>query len=109
MARALAWEVMRTSLAISLLLLLLASPGLAAVPSGFTETSYTSNAITPATGMAWAPDGSGRLFITIKTGPVVVATMKNGALETSGGTLVTQTFATEPVVYTLDCRQKSRR
>ncbi|WP_164008294.1 PQQ-dependent sugar dehydrogenase [Pyxidicoccus trucidator] len=93
---------MRTPLLTSLILLLLCSPAWATVPAGFSETSYTSSALTPATGMAWAPDGSGRLFITLKNGPVRVVTMKDGALETQPGnnTLVTRLFATEPAVHT---------
>ncbi|MFP2908121.1 PQQ-dependent sugar dehydrogenase, partial [Pyxidicoccus sp. 3LFB2] len=93
---------MRTPLLTSLLLLLLCSPAWAAVPAGFSETSYSSNTLTPATGMAWAPDGSGRLFITLKNGPVRVVTLKDGVLETQSGTstLVTRLFATEPQVHT---------
>ncbi|WP_257448674.1 PQQ-dependent sugar dehydrogenase [Archangium lipolyticum] len=93
---------MRPSLLTSLTLLLLCSPAWATVPAGFSETSYASNTLTPATGMAWAPDGSGRLFITLKNGSVRVVTMKDGALETQPGTstLVTRLFATEPQVHT---------
>ncbi|QRN94364.1 PQQ-dependent sugar dehydrogenase [Archangium violaceum] len=93
---------MRPSLLTSLSLLLLCSPAWATVPAGFSETSYSSNTLTPATGMAWAPDGSGRLFITLKNGPVRVVTMKDGVLETQPGTstLVTRLFATEPQVHT---------
>lgn len=93
---------MRTPLLASVLLLLLCSSAQAVAPAGFTETTYTSNSLSQATGMAWAPDGSGRLFITLKTGAVRVIAMKNGALETQGGTstLVTSVFATEPSVYT---------
>ena len=86
----------------SVLLLLVCSPTWAEVPTGFSETSYSSNQLTPATGMAWAPDGSGRLFITLKNGSVRVVTMKDGVLETQPGTstLVTRLFATEPQVHT---------
>lgn len=88
------------SLRSSLILLgLLASPVLAAVPAGFQETVYTSTALTPITGMAWAPDGSGRLFFTQKNGKVLVATMRDGALVTQGSALVTSEFASE-TVYT---------
>ncbi|XXF80111.1 PQQ-dependent sugar dehydrogenase [Myxococcaceae bacterium GXIMD 01537] len=84
------------------LLLLLGAPAWAAVPSGFTETDYTSNELSGATGMAWAPDGSGRLFITIKTGPIRVVSMKDGLPETQPGTstLVVRPFAQEDVVHT---------
>ena len=93
---------MRAPLLSSLLLLLLCSPAWASVPAGFSETSYSSTSLTPATGMAWAPDGSGRLFITLKNGPVRVVAMKDGALETQAGntTLVSRVFATEPQVHT---------
>ncbi|WP_338870590.1 PQQ-dependent sugar dehydrogenase [Myxococcus stipitatus] len=85
------------------LLLLLASPALAAVPSGFAETVYTSNDLSQATGLAWAPDGSGRLFVTIKTGDVRVVATSNGLPQTTtagGTTLVTRLFAKETVVHT---------
>ncbi|WP_375760930.1 PQQ-dependent sugar dehydrogenase [Corallococcus exercitus] len=92
---------MRTPLMASLLLLMTSSPARAEVP-GFVETSYSSNQLTPATGMAWAPDGSGRLFITLKNGVVRTVALKDGELETQPGTstLVTRTFATEPSVHT---------
>ncbi|QSQ10998.1 PQQ-dependent sugar dehydrogenase [Myxococcus landrumensis] len=85
------------------LLLLLAAPAWAAVPSGFTETVYTSNDLSQATGLAWAPDGSGRLFVTIKSGDVRVVATSNGLPRTTtpgGTTLVTSLFAREPVVET---------
>ena len=80
----------------------LSSPAVAAVPSGFVESPYTSNSLTQATGMAWAPDGSGRLFIIRKSGEVRVVSLKDGQPETQPGntTLVTRVFATEPNVYT---------
>ena len=93
---------MRSPLVASLLLLLLCTPAWATVPAGFAETDYTSSALTPATGMAWAPDGSGRLFVTLKSGVVRTVAMKDGVPETEAGTrmLVTRVFATEPTVYT---------
>ncbi|WP_309895920.1 PQQ-dependent sugar dehydrogenase [Archangium sp.] len=92
---------MRISFLSSLLVLLWCTPASAAVPTGFSETSYSSTSLIPATSMAWAPDGSGRLFITLKTGAVRVVTMKDGVLETQPGTstLVTRLFATEPQVH----------
>ncbi|MDY7226593.1 PQQ-dependent sugar dehydrogenase [Hyalangium rubrum] len=86
-----------------LLLGLLASPVLAAVPTGFQETVYSSSALAPATGLAWAPDGSGRLFITNKNGRVLVATMRDGALVTQGATLSTAQFASETVHTSSEC------
>jgi glucose/arabinose dehydrogenase len=51
----------------------------AAAPPGFTETTYVNDSdLSPATGMAWAPDGSNRLFVTVKTGTVRI--VKDGAL-----------------------------
>ncbi|WP_224364945.1 PQQ-dependent sugar dehydrogenase [Hyalangium versicolor] len=85
------------------LLGLLASPVLAAVPSGFQETRYTSNALSPATGLAWAPDGSGRLFIINKSGVVLVATMRDGELVKQGNNLATAQFASESVHTNSEC------
>src|SRR5687768_1025560 len=47
-------------------------------PAGFSETTYATG-VTYATSMAWAPDGSNRLFVTRQgQGP-------GGALRTAGG------------------------
>jgi uncharacterized protein (TIGR03382 family) len=83
--------------------MLLASPALAAVPTGFQETTYSSNTLIPATGLAWAPDGSGRLFILNKNGTVRVATMRDGELVTQSNALVTTVFATETVHTNSEC------
>ncbi|NOK17341.1 PQQ-dependent sugar dehydrogenase [Corallococcus carmarthensis] len=93
---------MRTPVMASLLFLMMASPARATVPAGFVETNYSSSSLSAATGMAWAPDGSGRLFITLKNGVVRTVAMKDGALETQPGTstLVTREFAKEPSVHT---------
>src|SRR5687767_5820101 len=59
-------------------LLLAASPA-RAVPPGFTVTTVAgAPANAEVTSMAWAPDGSNRLFITGKNGQVWI--IKNGAL-----------------------------
>ncbi len=51
------------------------------------------------TGMAWAPDGSGRLFVTRKSGTVrIVQMMPNGT-----GTLLPAVFATETVFTNSEC------
>ncbi|ATB33018.1 PQQ-dependent sugar dehydrogenase [Melittangium boletus] len=93
-----------TSSRVSLALIcLLTSPVLAAVPTGFQETVYPSPALSPTTGLAWAPDGSGRLFITQKNGKVLVATMRDGALVTQNATLSTTEFATETVYTSSEC------
>jgi glucose/arabinose dehydrogenase len=94
---------MRTLL-FSLLLLLLSVPARAAVPAGFTETSYSAAALNQATGLAWAPDGSGRLFVITKLGHIHVVSLKDGVPETSSGsTLVTRPFAAESVFFNSEC------
>ena len=42
----------------------------AVLDPGFTQTSYITIPGGQATGMAWAPDGSGRLFVMQKGGTV---------------------------------------
>jgi glucose/arabinose dehydrogenase len=86
-----------------LLSLWVSSVALAAVPAGFQETAYTTSGLTPVTGLAWAPDGSGRLFLLNKDGRVLVATMQSGQLVTQSGTLVTTQFASEDVYTTNEC------
>jgi glucose/arabinose dehydrogenase len=86
-----------------LVFLLVSSAALAAVPAGFQETTYTSTALNAITGMAWAPDGSGRLFILHKTGRVLVATMQNGELATQNGSLVTTQFSADSVLTNSEC------
>jgi MYXO-CTERM domain-containing protein len=47
--------------------------------AGFSETVFLfSDELGGATSMAWAPDGSNRLFVTIKSGPIRI--IKNGVL-----------------------------
>lgn len=59
--------------------LLLASISCATPPVGFTESVVVQNAeIGGATGLAWAPDGSNRLFVIRKSGQVRV--VQDGAL-----------------------------
>jgi glucose/arabinose dehydrogenase len=70
----------------------------------FSESAYYSNSIAnfAATGMAWAPDGSGRLFVTRKggfsngTGTGEVRIIQNG-------TILTTPFATESVFTNSEC------
>jgi glucose/arabinose dehydrogenase len=58
-------------LVLSLLAAALALPALSAViDPGFTQTSYITIPGGNMTGMAWAPDGSGRLFVMQKGGTV---------------------------------------
>jgi glucose/arabinose dehydrogenase len=81
----------------------LALPALAAVPAGFQETNYSNSVLIPTTGLAWAPDGSGRLFILNKNGKVLVATMRDGELVKQGSALATTVFATEAVYINSEC------
>jgi MYXO-CTERM domain-containing protein len=68
------------------LALVLASPLVSPLPTGaavldpaFTQSTFvTSGDLAEATGLAWAPDGSNRLFVTIKTGAIRI--IKDGAL-----------------------------
>ncbi len=83
--------------------LLISSAAVAAVPTGFQETTYTSTALSAITGLAWAPDGSGRLFILHKSGRVLVATMQGANLVVQGTELVTAVFATETVHTASEC------
>ena len=57
---------------------------------GFDETNYVSGLAAP-TSMAWAPDGSGRLFVTEKS---------NGVRVVKDGQLLPTPFATFPTLYT---------
>ena len=70
----------------------LATTGLRATPveSGFTETSYAANLSEP-TSMAFAPDGSGRLFVTLKSSGVRIV---------QDGAVLPAAFATFPQLYT---------
>jgi len=94
---------MRRVLIGSLIALAYAAPAAAAVPSGFAQESYTSNELKPATGAAWATDGSGRLFVLRKDGSIRVVRTVGGRPQTQPGggmTLEVSTFATEPAVHT---------
>ena len=59
------------------------------VPAGFSETVFVAGLAEPVS-MAWAPDGSRRLFVTEKAGGIRV--IRNG-------TLLTAPFATFPQLY----------
>ncbi|MBJ6761422.1 PQQ-dependent sugar dehydrogenase [Myxococcaceae bacterium JPH2] len=75
----------------------------ATVPTGFTDTVYSSPDLGPATGMAWAPDGSGRLFITLKGGTVRVVRLEEGAFVAQPGkpsAPASELFATETPIFT---------
>ena len=67
-------------LSLCLALLTAPSPALAAVgEAGFSEAPLVSSPqLGGATGLAWAPDGSNRLFVTRKDGVILV--IKNGVL-----------------------------
>ena len=79
-------------LAFAALSLALAMPARAGgpLPPGFSESVFTSGLNEPVS-MAWAPDASGRLFITEKSGGIRV--IANGAL-------LATPFATFPQLYT---------
>ena len=81
-----------SAMRLSLLAIVLALPVLAGTPqdSGFTETSFASGLSEPVQ-MAWAPDGTNRLFVTEKSAGVRV--IENGAL-------LATPFATFPQLYT---------
>lgn len=77
-------------------LLLVQTPAAAAVVDtiNFTETQFVISAGTDITGIAWAPDGSNRLFVTRKGGQVRI--VKDGAL-------LSTPFATETVYTAVEC------
>src|SRR6478735_2955040 len=62
------------------LVVLVAAPAGATLPDpNFVESDYvTSTELNAATGLAWAPDGSNRLFVARKDGQILV--IKNGQL-----------------------------
>src|SRR5688572_30446474 len=68
----------------------------ALLDSNFTETTYVNDSsnLSQMTGMAWAPDGSNRLFVTRKTGQIRI--IQNGAL-------VPTPFATVSVFTNSEC------
>jgi glucose/arabinose dehydrogenase len=67
--------MIQRSILLCLCVLLLSSPaGAVMFDPNVTETSWVSVG-TNATGMAWAPDGSGRLFVTLKAGTVRIVKM----------------------------------
>jgi glucose/arabinose dehydrogenase len=65
-------------------------------PVNFQETQFISS-VYGATGMAWAPDGSGRLFVISQDG-VVHVVQYNAA--TATGTILPQDFAWFSPIYT---------
>src|SRR6185436_19492823 len=68
----------------------------ALLDSNFKETPFANLNLGPElTGMAWAPDGSGRLFVTTKTGPVLI--VKNGVV------LPTPFVTVSPVFTDVEC------
>jgi len=95
----------------TLLLLLglaLTVPARAAAPTGFDETTWKLG-VSPATGMAWAPDGSRRLFVLEKgtgtTGRVHIIQMQPDMTPPRDGndTIITSVFATEAVITPSEC------
>ena len=86
--------MIQRSILLCMCVLFLSSPaGAVMFDPNFTETTWAT-APSGATGMAWAPDGSGRLFVTIKTGPVRIVRMGTPP------TLLPIPFATISPVFT---------
>jgi MYXO-CTERM domain-containing protein len=91
---------MRRALITTLVVLGSASHAVAAVPTGFTQETYNSSDLASATGAAWAPDGSGRLFVLRKGGDIKVVRTSAGRPRTNpDGHLEVSNFATEPAVH----------
>lgn len=91
---------MRPRFLLSLILVQMLSLRALAAPvePGFAETTFITNAsLGSPTGIAWAPDGSGRLFVTRKTGEVRIVQLNPA---TGLGTLVATPFATISPVFT---------
>ena len=83
---------------LTLVLALLARAAAAPFEPGFAETTFITNAsLGSPTGLAWAPDGSGRLFVTRKTGEVRIVQLNPA---TGTGALVATPFATISPVFT---------
>lgn len=63
----------------------------------FTEAQFLASGVglSQVTGMAWAPDGSNRLFITLKSGTVRIVRLD--------GTILATPFATETVFTNSEC------
>jgi MYXO-CTERM domain-containing protein len=87
------WMRTRTlaGVAFGLLLLLAPRPSPAIIEDpAFTESIFLDPALEGTTGMAWAPDGSGRLFFIRQSGEVRI--MKNGAVLPTPFATVTPIF-----------------
>ena len=80
------------TLVLAALAYFLATPARAGgpLPPGFSDSVFTSGLDEPVS-MAWAPDASGRLFVTEKSGGIRVI---------ANGTLLATPFATFPQLYT---------
>lgn len=61
----------------------------------FTEAQFLAAGLAQVTGMAWAPDGSNRLFLTLKTGTVRIVRLD--------GSVLAAPFATESVYTNSEC------
>jgi glucose/arabinose dehydrogenase len=86
--------MIQRSLVLCVCVLLLGSPAAAVMfDPNVTETSWIA-VPSGTTGMAWAPDGSGRLFVTVKTGTVRIVKMGPPP------TVVATPFATISPIYT---------
>ena len=78
-------------------------------PANFAETSFISSAtIASTTGIAWAPDGSNRLFVIRKAGEVRVVyynpATRTGSFDPAFGAAVPPAWATiTPIITTSEC------
>ena len=71
-------------------------------PANFTETTFVSSTeIGSITGIAWAPDGSNRLFVTRKGGFSGQQTAQVRIIQ--NGTILPTPFATESVFTSSEC------
>ncbi len=88
------------------LLVLVASPAFTRAtpvdPANFSESSYVSSSlIGSTTGIAWAPDGSGRLFVARKGG---FSGQQNAEVRiVQNGSVLSPAFAIESVYTTSEC------
>jgi glucose/arabinose dehydrogenase len=79
-----------------------ASASAASLDPNFSESDFIINTgLNETTGIAWAPDGSNRLFVIRKGGQVRIVQYNNGQPPT--GTLLATPFATETVFTNSEC------
>jgi glucose/arabinose dehydrogenase len=75
----------------------------AVLEPGFSESTFINNSgLNQVTGIAWAPDGSNRLFAITKGGSVRIIQYQISGSSVSG-VLVPEPFATEQVITSSEC------